>query len=529
MTLAPSSRGGGSPRANDPAANRRAFPSHPMVDRYFAAESVEAARRRIATCVERGDGPAIVVGAPGCGKSMLLEALAVDLSVRFRVVRLASTQLCTRRALLQAMLYGLGESFREREEGELRLALVAALETPAITGHGVALLVDEAQTLPIRLLEELRMLSNSSLAGEPRLRVVLAGTSALDELFTSPELGAFSQRLAARCYLSPLGRDETARYVRSHVAAAGANPDELFASEAYGTIHLASDGVPRVINQLCDRALVLCVERGAVRITPEAIEEAWSDLHQLPAPWHTPASDALQSAASGAPSVVEFGTLDDDLDDFAPTTDRVVGSDKPTLAATIDSPIFRTPAPPVIAYDLDGELDDDLDAELELEPSDDEPVALAFPILMNERRFLADGPQPDSGADDEEPVANDPFDEPFDEEEVVLDRFAGLEAVIPAGSQAVVNRQDSTLARVFEAFSPAVSSLLDDVASRMAPPAELSLMAAPTVRPTASPVLGSLDADHDVLIVEDDAVADGPSRDAVRQEYKQLFASLRQG
>ncbi|MGL4514045.1 MAG: ExeA family protein [Lacipirellulaceae bacterium] len=550
MTFAPSSRDSNLPQAKGPAAQRRAFPAHPVVDHYFGAESIESARRRIGACLERGDGPAIVVGAPGCGKTMLLEVLAAEFTSRFRVVRLASTQLCTRRALLQAILYGLGESFRDREEGELRLALVSALEAPSVTGPGVALLIDEAQSLPARLLEELRLLSNSSLAGEPRLRVVLAGTAALDEVFTSPELSTFSQRLAARCYLAPLSRDETTRYVRAHVAAAGADPDELFAPDAYNTIHLASDGVPRVVNQVCDRALVLCVERGAERITAKAIEEAWSDLHQLPAPWHTPALDAVQSAASHGPSthamgVIEFGQLDDELDDFNPTP-RVLGpSAKPTLASSIASPLFSAPAPPVISYDIDDELEDELDSELdgelELDHADDEPVALAFPILMNERRFLAEAPQTE--ADGDEPVANDPFDEPFDEEEIVLDRFAGLESVIPAGSQAVVNRQDTTLARVFEAFNPAVSSLLDDVAARMAPLAELTIVQEVTAQSTGAGVrqaAAGLESqtvasncpagdDSELLVVEDDALPAAPSTEAVRQDYRQLFAGLRQG
>ena len=89
------------------------------------------------------------------------------------------------------------------------------------------LLVDEAHTLPLRVLEEIRMVTNLVRDGQPSVRVVLAGSPVLEERFASPKLSAFAQRLAARCYLEPLDAAETSAYVRSQIEAIGGDPARL--------------------------------------------------------------------------------------------------------------------------------------------------------------------------------------------------------------------------------------------------------------------------------------------------------------
>ena len=156
------------------------------------------------------------------------------------------------------------------------------------------------------MLDELRVLTNLVRGGMPRVRLVLAGSSALEESFAHPELESFSQRLAARCYLGPFGREETAQFVRAQVAACGAVAGEIFASDAWEAIFEATDGVPRLVNQLCDRALVEAMRHEPTRIDRRIIQAAWSDIQQLPAPWDTPAP----TTAPPAPlQVVEFGNL----------------------------------------------------------------------------------------------------------------------------------------------------------------------------------------------------------------------------
>ena len=208
----------------------RPFATQPQVGRYFPAASVEDARRRLARSIERGDGPGVVIGAAGIGKSLLLQVLAAQYREQFDVVLLACAQLCTRRALLQAIHFELGLDYRRRDEGELRLSLLDTLLSGDEATQGLLLLVDEAQALAVHLLEELRLLTNLSRGGVPRVRLVMAGLPALEEKFASPELQSFSQRLAARCYLAPLTRAETAQYIRAQLAASHADADRLFAA-----------------------------------------------------------------------------------------------------------------------------------------------------------------------------------------------------------------------------------------------------------------------------------------------------------
>ncbi|QDT67652.1 hypothetical protein MalM25_05520 [Planctomycetes bacterium MalM25] len=513
-----------------PASNTasRAFPAHPRLDRYFGSSTSEAARQRLGQCLLRGDGPALLLGAPGVGKSMLIDVLANDLAGKLHVVRLASTQLCTRRALLQAILHGLGGPYRDREEGELRLSLTDLLLDQSETGAGVALLVDEAQTLPTRLLEELRLLTNIALDGAPRLRLVLAGAHSLDESFTDPSLEAFSQRIAARCYLEPLTREEIGQYVRAHVAAAGGDADRILAADAYEALAQASDGLPRLINQVADRALTLAAERGDVAIDRQSIGDAWSDLHRLAAPWQAPASAPLAAASSpGLTAVtesalaaedpgIEFGMLDDEEADALQAEAEAVTALTAEIAARggvwdagdklHDLP---TPAAPPTTED-----------------EDEGPVAFAFPTVAEEtidadehlddliKELTDDEPYE---IDEEQPAAQvepaptpDPFNESFDEEEIVLDPYADHERVIPAAPE-VVSDKPTDLEKAYQALET-VESLADD--------SEAVLQNANDDTVTQQEV-------DDILVVDSEEATPAPA--AHRQDYADLFANLRQG
>ena len=205
--------------------SQRPFTAAPLANRYFPAASVDAARQMLARCIERGAGAGVLIGPPGTGKSLLLQVLAGQFADKMAAVQLAGGQLESRRALLQAILFELRLPYRGLEEGELRLALVDHLTRGDKCPQGMLLFVDEAQTLPTLLLEELRMMTNLARGGETRVRLVLAGSMELEELLAGPDLQAFAQRLAARCYLEAFDRAETIDYLRFQVAVAGGQAD----------------------------------------------------------------------------------------------------------------------------------------------------------------------------------------------------------------------------------------------------------------------------------------------------------------
>ena len=196
------------------------------------------------------------------------------------------------------------------------------------------LLVDEAHHLPLRLLDEIRSLTNLTRDMQPAVRMVLAGSHVLEERFASPKLESFSQRISVRCYLEAFQRSETQAYIQSRLSAGGGQGSEIFPAETCQMVHQATDGVPRLINQVCDHVLLLAYAAGIRRIEPAHVEEAWADLQQLPTPWNAPAT------ASGD-GMIEFGGLDDNPLEATPIAGKIAAAEE-TGAAEDASPGEQT-------------------------------------------------------------------------------------------------------------------------------------------------------------------------------------------
>ncbi len=295
----------------------RPFRATPDSKFYFPHESIESARQTIVRAVLRAEGPVMVLGGAGLGKSLLGMVVAEDLASRFDIVKLHAAGVCSRRALLQSILFELQLPYRELTEGDLRLSILNRLEpSQEHAPDGVLIIVDEAHTLSAKLLEELRLITNFTRGNQPRARLVLIGNLRLEHTFAEPQMESFNQRLAARCYLQPMNRQQTRDFVQHQLTVAGVDPRQMITDDALATIYAASEGVPRLSNQIMDHALVLAITRGQCPLSSALVEEAWADLQQLPAPWHTGA-ERIATANSSIPtnlSSIEFGTLDGDGD-----------------------------------------------------------------------------------------------------------------------------------------------------------------------------------------------------------------------
>jgi type II secretory pathway predicted ATPase ExeA len=287
----------------------------PRTQFYHAAQVTDAALRGLERCIRRAEGIGLVVGAAGTGKSLLLLKLAEQVRDDFDVALLTGTSICTRRALWQSILAAIGEPYRGIDEPDLRIAIVERIRGLAAAGSGLAILVDEAHTLPTRLIEELRLLTNIP-TPLPAVHIVLAGTPRLDELLGTPRMESLAQRVAVRGYLEPLDHAETLDYLRTQTAAAGLEWCRLFADGCDDAVYKVTEGVPRLINQVCDQALVLVAESKR-RVTPADIAAAWREIQRLPAPIGLePAADAPVRSGGGAVvedldgdglGVIEFG------------------------------------------------------------------------------------------------------------------------------------------------------------------------------------------------------------------------------
>jgi type II secretory pathway predicted ATPase ExeA len=439
--------------------NSRPFPSTPRVDRYFPASAIEDACRTLSRCVDRAEGPGVIIGSTGTGKSLLCLMLATRFRERFHVVKLDCARLCTRRALLQNILFELGLPYRGMDEGELRLSLIDFLEPGEASRDGMLLSVDEAHTLPLRLIEEIRMITNLVRDGQPRVRLILAGSPALEERLASPKLESLNQRIAARCYLQPLNYDETLDFVRSQIAAVGGDPNRLFADDAIHAVYQATGGIPRLINQVCDHALILASMAQRPRLDAGEIEEAWADLQQLPIP---PASGTQQSASTD--TVIEFGSLDE------PSTMEV-----PAMAddSELIDDALSTDDTDVIEDELEQE---ELDAiGLDLPVQDTREIDLTHQLGAIEQRFTeiesldaGTSRENESTAEHEredlsratlgeqslDGVTTDPFTEHFECEEAVVDHYSMLDAQSQAAPASDVSGGDVTAA-IEKIFGPA--------------------------------------------------------------------------
>jgi type II secretory pathway predicted ATPase ExeA len=415
----------------------RPFPSTPRTDLYFSASASETSRQTLARCIERAEGPGLLIGGPGTGKSLVCGLLADQFRERFHLVKLDHARFCTRRALLQAVMFELNLPYRGLDEGELRLALIEFAKARDSHREGVLLMIDEAQTLPARLVEEVRMIGNVIVAGQPRLRLVLSGNAALEERLTSPKLESFNQRIAARCYLQPLNYDETAGYMQAQIVAAGGDASRLFADNAWQAVYHASGGIPRLINQVCDRALMLAAATQRRILDAAVIEEAWADLQQLPLPWPT----QTNAASTDAATVVEFGSLETD---FAEEEQAAAPEPAPPLPATlpVTLPVTRE------VIDLTSQLD-----QIELHVAEWDATEQVERPRPRETRS-------DKTRDVRTPrtipagLASDPFGDGFEDEEPVQDHYAALEAQARRQGRAALSPQERE-------FAAAVQTIFD--------------------------------------------------------------------
>jgi general secretion pathway protein A len=202
-------------------------------------------------------GLTVVVGEAGTGKTTLVRAaLQAVANEQSKVVHLSNPTL-TRQEFYEylATEYGFGAEAVESKTVFIR-ELAAAL-TEASTSNGVlALVVDEAQSLPHALLEEIRLLTNTEGASGNTVAIAVVGQPELAGRLNDPSLRQLKQRVALRCELLPLDLNETAAYVAARVRVAGGRPDQLFTRDAILAIHEHSAGIPRTISVLCDNSLV---------------------------------------------------------------------------------------------------------------------------------------------------------------------------------------------------------------------------------------------------------------------------------
>jgi putative secretion ATPase (PEP-CTERM system associated) len=201
------------------------------------------------------DGFVIITGDIGSGKTTLLHSFLGELEDDIVYAVVSQTQL-TSTEFLQAVLTEFGfKPFKKRKVELLDMLNMFLIEQYS-NGKKVVLIVDEAQNLTRKVLEEIRMLSGIETHKEKVLRIILAGQPELKETLDSPSLEQLIQRVRLRFHIGPLDSREMREYINHRLAVAGLEDNSLFQDDAFDIIHRYSGGVPRLINTLCDTALL---------------------------------------------------------------------------------------------------------------------------------------------------------------------------------------------------------------------------------------------------------------------------------
>jgi general secretion pathway protein A len=253
---------------------------------------VEEAAAALAYGIERRKGFISLVGEAGTGKTTLLRHVLDTLAGNVRTVVLLHPTV-EFDEILEYIMSELGVP----TDGARKLVLLQRLHEFLVEhtrgGGNVALLIDEAQDLETRVLEELRLLSNLETGTEKILQIVLAGQPELELKLADTSLRQLRQRIALHIRLRPLSPEEVSAYIRTRLELAGASRSDVFTPAAAERIAAVSTGIPRIVNVLCDACLVTAYAVNAREVTPEIVNEAWTDYSRHvgdlpPAPAPTP-------------------------------------------------------------------------------------------------------------------------------------------------------------------------------------------------------------------------------------------------
>jgi len=223
---------------------------------FFSSSGHRRAMAYLVYGVHQGEGFIVITGEIGAGKTMLANTLVRRLaSGNLVLAQVVSTQL--KDDDMVRMVAGQFGVSQDASKAVLLNRVEQFLLVCHRHGKRALLIIDEAQNLPASSVEELRMLSNYMSAAKPLLQTFLLGQPEFRKTLQSPEMEQLRQRIIASCHLGPMDSAETEAYIVHRLQTAGWQSDPSFSADAFAAIHRHTGGIPRKINILCDRLLLL--------------------------------------------------------------------------------------------------------------------------------------------------------------------------------------------------------------------------------------------------------------------------------
>ncbi|BAV64067.1 XrtA/PEP-CTERM system-associated ATPase [Sphingobium cloacae] len=275
----------------------RPFQLTPDPHFYFESATHRKALSYLGYGLAQGEGFIVITGDIGAGKTTLVGHLMNTIDPqRLTAVKIVSTQVEADDMLrLAAQSFGLAVDGLPK--AQILRQIEGFLHAQARLGRRSLLIVDEAQNLPISAVEELRMLSNFQLGGQSLLQIFLLGQPEFRDLLKSPELEQLRQRVIATHHLEPMMGSEIEPYIVHRLSLVGWTGNPHFTAEAFAAIHAATDGVPRRVNALVSRLLLLGAIEQLTEIDGAAVQAVMADMGVDEAEPEAVAPSALDTAA----------------------------------------------------------------------------------------------------------------------------------------------------------------------------------------------------------------------------------------
>jgi general secretion pathway protein A len=245
---------------------------------FYRSAQHEEALANLIYGVQSRKGFIVLTGEVGTGKTTMLECLRDYLEAQRMEFAFLFNSRVTSEQFFQMIAYDLDLRCNHTSKTEVLFALNHLLITRANEGRTSVLIVDEAHNLDWEVLEEIRLLGNLENRRGKLLQIILAGQPELDRKLDAPNLRQLKQRIVLRCSLTPFSEADTTEYIMTRMALAGMSDQTVFSPDMMREIHARTQGIPRLINAVCDNLLLTCFAMETHEATIPMLDEVCNDM-----------------------------------------------------------------------------------------------------------------------------------------------------------------------------------------------------------------------------------------------------------
>ncbi|MBL7004991.1 MAG: AAA family ATPase [Gammaproteobacteria bacterium] len=265
---------------------RQPFQLSPYSDVFYASNGHQKAYSYLEFGIGKREGFIVITGDVGAGKTTLIEHLLANIEDENLITARLSASQFSSSEILTIVADSLGVGNIEDSKAHVSLAINQYLKECAEKGKHILIIVDEAQNIPLDSLEELRMITNYHHKGITPVQIFLLGQPEFRDTLNSHNLEQLRQRVVARYHLGPLNEDEVGEYInyRLDIVRVDQLPQSIFNSEVFPAIYKFSGGIPRIINTICDRALISAYLEDQSHIDTSIIYDVLQELQNEKGP-----------------------------------------------------------------------------------------------------------------------------------------------------------------------------------------------------------------------------------------------------